>query len=149
VNHFSKYGLEDNSDEFGPEDLLKAQQQQQLAKQRQQQQQQQQQGADAYHRKTTDASLIKSSANKLLVSTSVLTYNADADIETSTATPATTTSSGSLSTSSSGLGGLGSPVANGEPPTQGLLSPPPTHHLLPTSLRLRDSPSHLQQQVTH
>ncbi|KAF2366698.1 Peptidase S59 nucleoporin [Trinorchestia longiramus] len=159
VSHFSKYGLEDDGDELCVEELLEAQQQH-LAKQRQQQQaqqhqhqaQQQQQGPalDAYPRKTSDASLIKSAAGKAysVAGSSSVAFNSDGgEAESTSVTPATTSSSGSLSTSSSGLGGGSSPTTNGGgPPTQGLLSPPPIHHLLPGARRLRDSPSHLQQQ---
>lgn len=145
VNHFSKYGLQDdNDDEFSPEELLRMQHHQMQIQQQKLQQQQllrqmkkhvfSDQGA---YRKTSDASLIKSSKGPAAVSAG----NSDA-VCPATPPPAaadggagegsvTTTSSsgGSLSSSSSGLGG--DQAAQVGPPTLGLLSPPPTHHLLP------------------
>uniref|UniRef100_A0A6A7FXC8 Nuclear pore complex protein Nup98-Nup96 n=2 Tax=Hirondellea gigas TaxID=1518452 RepID=A0A6A7FXC8_9CRUS len=173
VNHFSKYGLQDdNDDEFSPEDLIKAQ------KQMQQQQQQVQQNKRVSYDldpsgnnlpKTVDPSLIKSSsqttskqaaaaATARISATSAAAgalNNGSNDGGADGSITTNTTSSGSLSSSSSGLGGAAGTTtttavggAGGGPPTLGLVvSPPPTHHLLP-HLTSASGASQYQKQVS-
>ena len=121
MNHFSKYGLQDDNEE---EDFVQAQQVQQQQREANtfniDQSQQQQRSI-----KTSDPSLIKSSERKSQQIQSPLPINKSTTTpigaESNTPHPAFTTAMQSLSaTVASGAGGLGG--ACGGPPTIGLHS---------------------------
>ena len=113
VNHFSKYGLQDDNDEFSPEDLLKAQQLKQ--------QQQQLSSAKPPTTQMTAEKAPKTSQDSLLMKSNQPTKG------NLIKTPAMETALGPP-LSSPGLGGAFGP------PTSALVSPPSTsQHLLPSS----------------